>query len=121
MHTYSQSQGTWRDPSGATTGIGWAGREDGKNNPDYEWIADTGPLPRGLYTIGPAYHHPRLGPLTMDLTPDAGNTMFGRSAFRIHGAAFVHPELSSEGCIILNEVARIVISKSTDKQLQVIV
>lgn len=36
----------------------------------------------------------------MNLTPFPENQMFGRGAFRIHGYEKVHPELSSEGCIV---------------------
>lgn len=98
---------------------GWAGQREGRNNPDMQDVSRTGPLPRGSYTIGEPYIHPHLGPFTFDLTPDPTNDMCGRSLFRIHGAAFVHPELSSEGCIILPRVARENISLIGEHRLEV--
>jgi hypothetical protein len=56
----------------------------------------------------------------MNLTPDPANEMFGRSVFRIHGGAHEHPELSSEGCIILMRPIRIRIDMDSDKDLEVI-
>lgn len=83
-------------------------------------VPETGPLPRGLYKIGRAYTHPKLGPIVMNLTPDVKNEMFGRSAFRIHGASAEHPELSSEGCIIQAKYVRIRIDMDDDKDLEVV-
>lgn len=56
----------------------------------------------------------------MDLTPDQSNNMFGRSDFRIHGAAKVNPELSSEGCIVVPFPVRQRVWESGDRSLQVI-
>lgn len=119
MYTFSQSSGIHRH-NGILFGSGWAGQGKGRNNPDMQNVHGIGPLPRGKYKIGKAYHHPHLGPLTMDLTPDPSNEMFDRSDFRIHGAAFVHPELSSEGCIILPHPVRQGIDTGIDKDLEVI-
>jgi hypothetical protein len=89
------------------------------NNPDKQNVPNVGPLPRGLYIIGRAYAHPHLGPVVMNLTPDAANEMFGRSDFRIHGAAYVHPELSSHGCIIQPKDVRIRIDMGDERLLEV--
>jgi hypothetical protein len=56
----------------------------------------------------------------MDLDPDPANEMFGRSAFRIHGAALENPELSSDGCIIQQRSVREAVWNSGDHQLEVI-
>jgi hypothetical protein len=56
----------------------------------------------------------------MDLFPDPRNEMFGRSLFRIHGAAKVRPELSSEGCIVMPYAVRCFIDSGSDKDLEVI-
>jgi hypothetical protein len=98
---------------------GWAGQGEGYNNPDMQGISNIGPLPRGFYTIGPSYHHPELGPVVMNLTPDPANEMFGRSLFRIHGASAAHPELSSKGCIVLPREARDRIHLSYETRLGV--
>jgi hypothetical protein len=42
----------------------------------------------------------------MALTQISGES-YGRGSFYIHGASSVHPELSSDGCIILPREARI--------------
>lgn len=100
MYTFFQSSGRINAPDGSLLGIGCAGQGIGFNNPSMQGAPNIGPLPRGFYKIGPPHDHPKLGPLTMNLEPFPENEMFGRSKFRIHGYAKVHPELSSEGCIV---------------------
>lgn len=108
-------------PDGSVAGIGWAGQGAGKNNPDAQNIPNIGPLPRGNYTIGPAYHHPKLGRVTMNLIPDPDNNMEGRADFRIHGAAAPpDTETSSHGCIIQIRSVRERVAGSSDKRLQVV-
>ncbi len=106
MYVYHQKTGAIFSDSGVLLGTGAAGQGAGLNNPDMEAVVNIGPLPRGFYKIGIPYHHPELGPLTMDLIPQPGNEMHGRDDFRIHGFAFVHPELSSQGCICQTEPVR---------------
>lgn len=119
MYTFSQSSGILRH-NNVLFGSGWAGQGIGRNNPDAQQIHNIGPLPRGKYKIGKAYHHPKLGPVVMDITPDPINEMLGRSLFRIHGAASQNPELSSEGCIIMPREVRQGIDTGIDKDLEVI-
>lgn len=118
MWTYKQKTGELYAPDGELIGIGYAGNGGGKNNPAMQGVSLIGPLPRGLYTIGPAYKHIRLGPITMNLEPDRDNQMFDRSLFRIHGDNTKHD--ASEGCIVQSNSVRLAISLSRDRQLQVI-
>lgn len=122
MYTYKISTGQLRGLDDNYLGTGWAGQGKYKNDPAATNVPNLGPLPVGLYTIGAAYHHPKLGPLTMNLTPDSTNVMFGRSVFRLHGAAAVNPELSSEGCIIQMHDVRLAVASNLDREfrLQVI-
>lgn len=102
---------------------GYAGRYTGKNNPAMQNVEDIGPIPCGIYRIDDSYTHPKLGVLTMDLTPDAANEMFGRSLFRIHGDSAENPGMASEGCIVLPHDARVEISKiaqTGDRLLEVV-
>jgi len=119
LNVYEQSTGKWYGPDSDVWGIGWSGQLGGRNNPIEQAIQDLGPIPEGLYTIGPAYQHPKLGPITMDLTPDAGDNEFGRSLFRIHGfgSDVIH---ASEGCIVQVATVRTRINASPDKRLQVV-
>ena len=120
MWTYESSTGKiFPEGSILQAGIGWAGQGPGKNNPDMQNVEDIGPLPVGRYKIGAPYHHPKLGPVTMDLTPDPANEMFGRSAFRIHGFG-EDVEHASEGCIIQVKPVRDRIAESGDTDLQVV-
>lgn len=105
---------------GALIGTGWSGQEAGKNNIDMVSVHGIGPLPPGIYTIGPAHTEPRLGPVVMNLEPDISNLMYGRSLFRIHGASASDPEHSSEGCIIMPRPVRELIDEGTDRALTVI-
>lgn len=118
MYIYSQKSGILQH-DGNFVGAGWAGQGAGKNNPEMQNVSNIGPLPRGRYLIGAAYTHPKLGPVVMNLAPDPLNEMFGRSDFRIHGASFVNPELSSHGCIVLSKAIRILIDTGSDKLLDV--
>lgn len=119
MYTFSQSSGDLRQ-DGRFLFTGWSGHDEGRNNPAMQADANLGPLPRGKYKISKAYTHPKLGQVVMNLTPDPANEMFGRSAFRIHGASKLDPAESSHGCIILPRVTRIRIDMDSDKDLEVI-
>jgi hypothetical protein len=126
MWVYKQSTGdyTYDGAELLSTGhelfSGYAGCGDGLNNPDMQQVPDVGPLPEGFYSIGPAYNHPALGPVTMNLSPDAANEMFGRGDFRIHGRKFPGDMGASHGCIVLDHAPRVSIAGSGDRRLQVI-
>jgi hypothetical protein len=83
-------------------------------------VENIGPIPEGLFIIGPAYTHPILGPLTMNLVPQVGTNMFGRFAFRIHGDSKEHPGNASDGCIVQEEPNRVAVSTSPDRLLKVV-
>jgi hypothetical protein len=119
MHTFESSTGCWFDATGKLLGRGWSGQLDGRNNPTMQNVANVGPIPEGMYTIGKSYHHSKLGPITMDLEPDTSNKMFGRSEFRVHGFGedIIH---ASEGCVIQVEMTRKAIDSSSDRRLQVV-
>ena len=105
---------------GVIVAQGWAGQGEGRNNPELQCVPNLGPLPRGLYAITAPYLNPHTGPYTMNLVPDVGNQMCGRGDFRIHGAAYQHPELSSHGCIILVRPIREQIWASNDHNITVV-
>lgn len=102
---YEQATGKLFDDNGLI-GVGWAGHQDGKNNPAMQDVKDIGPLPVGNYTIGDPVNGTHLGPLAFPLTPDPSNVMFGRGAFFIHGASITNPAMSSDGCIIQGRSVR---------------
>lgn len=107
---------------GVLFSLGYAGRYTGKNNPDMQDVKDIGPLPCGIYRIGDAYEHPSLGPITMNLIPDAANEMFGRADFRIHGDSKKEPGMASHGCMCQPPAARMKIdqlAKEGDRMLEV--
>lgn len=116
--TYHQATGELFKADGERVGLGYAGFGLGKNNPAMEQVEGLGPVPRGGYLIGPAYDHHRLGPLTMNLTPDIDNEMFGRSVFRIHGDNPTHD--ASHGCIVQDHNVRVLVNRSDDKRLEVV-
>jgi len=119
MWTYGQMTGSLR---GSTIGIiarGYAGAGAGKNNPDMDHVPNTGPLPRGKYTIGRPYNSSH-SPYTLRLTPDPKNVMHGRSGFLIHGDSIANPGTASQGCIILPRAVRQKIFESGDHDLQVV-
>lgn len=119
MWIYNQSNGTFsRD--GELTGEGYSGFGAGKNNPALQDQRDVGPIPQGIYEIGPPHDTTTHGPHVMSLTPADGTDTFGRGGFLIHGDSKEHPGAASHGCIILPPDLRSKISASGDSQLQVV-
>lgn len=104
---------------GERVAIGYAGKGEGKNNPDMQDVHNVGPLPRGQYSIGAPCDTMTHGPYVLRLTPDAANDMCGRAGFLIHGDSVVHPGTASEGCIILGRAIREKIWDSGDHDLEV--
>lgn len=101
--------------------IGYSGQPPiGKNNAQLQDKQDIGPIPVGFYTIGPAFDHEMLGPCTMRLTPDVGNTMWARDGFAIHGDSLKRPGWASHGCLIFGPSVRGMIEQSEDRRLQVV-
>lgn len=87
-------------------GVGYAGHGVGKNNPRYQAVPFVGPITCGRWRIGKPYHHPRLGVLCFDLTPEPGTETFGRSEFRLHADSIHDPGNASEGCIVQSHDVR---------------
>jgi hypothetical protein len=124
---YKQSTGQLFDPAGVQVAVGFSGYGENRNKPDLQNVPRVGCIPRGFYTIEDAFKHVKLGPVCMVLTPYETNVMFGRSLFRIHGAAADNPNtpvnetlISSHGCIILKRDIRELINESDDKILEVV-
>jgi hypothetical protein len=120
---YSQSTGQLhRIQNGARThiGTGYSGINAGLNNPGMENIANTGPIPRGMWTIGTPRRSPNTGPHVLDLSPN-GHNAHGRTSFQIHGDNTTpQPNDASNGCIILPRNLRETISRSNDNVLYVV-
>jgi RHS repeat-associated protein len=91
---------------------GYAGHGQGVNNPNMQCVQNTGPLPTGTYSIGPAVNSPNTGPVSLPLMPNTGNNMCGRSAFRIHGNNNQNNQSASQGCIIMPPAVRNTINNS---------
>ena len=120
MWTFQQTDGAIFDPAREPFTISYAGAGAGKNNPLLEQVHDVGPLPRGRYTAGPAFHDPHLGADCMRLTPDPENEMFGRGDFLIHADSILHPGMASQGCIVVRDPAkRHLIAISEDREWEV--
>ncbi len=117
---YSQSSGfIIQNVTGNHLGKGYSGKGIYCNMPTYEHIPFEGPIPRGRYKIGKAYHHPQLGSYTMNLIP-VGHNAHMRTKFRIHGDSRKNPGGASEGCIVLPLHDRMLISASKDNDLEVV-
>jgi RHS repeat-associated protein len=129
---YSQSTGNLYHvaPEGNTgyTGTnyvatGYAGHDEGVNNPDLQGTPNVGPLPRGAYTIDEQKtNYTSTGaklPGSMRLYPEPLTDTLGRSGFLIHGGNFSTRD-SSTGCIVLPPKIRDQIGGSGDPDLWVI-
>lgn len=120
MWKYEQATGRLYDKAGGLVTAGYSGKGESKNKPEDQNLKGVGPLPRGLYTINVPRNSQTTGPYAMDLTPDAGNEMFGRSAFQIHGDSIKAPGTASSGCIIMPRQTREMIWCSGDHQIEVV-
>lgn len=118
MWTYHQASGDFYGPDGKYVGRGYSGLGEAENKTECEEIKGIGPIPRGRYKIGQARSSPNTGPITMNLDPLPGTNEFGRSAFRMHGDNKTHT--ASHGCIILGPLIRGAVSRSPDRDLEVV-
>lgn len=119
--TYTQDKGELTDASGSLKGTGYSGNTWGLNNPAAQFQVGVGPIPVGLYTIGPP-HSPidHLGPLALPLWPDRANMMHGRSGFFAHGDNSALNHSASHGCIVLGHSVRVMLNESKDRLLTVV-
>ena len=119
--TYEQAAGRLTNLD-ELIGIGYAGTGAGRNNPAMDNVENTGPLPRGWYTLAEEFECRKLlgegevcvncrgagkhrhGPDVIRLAPDEENEMHGRAGFLIHGDNVLHD--ASQGCIVLDHNAR---------------
>lgn len=125
---YRQSTGDLEHVNNETGKIthvakGYAGKGEGRNNPDMQDVEKVGPLPRGKYEIGEQKDQvTRQGghklPAAMRLTPIDVEQTSRPGGYLIHGDNSSHT--ASEGCIILDRVYRNQIAKSGDNVLRVV-
>ena len=122
MWNYSQSTGTLTAPDGTAYTGNYSGHGLGVNAPALQSEPDIGPIPQGLYTIGPPFTDPEKGPLVMALTPDPANEMYGRSGFELHGDLVTEMgrRLASLGCIVAPHATRAAIAGSGYNTLRVV-
>ena len=125
MWTYKQSTGDLLH-NGRHIGYGYAGHEEGINNPAMQDVRAVGPIPRGLWRITAPYNSDTTGVYTMkllakDAAPgDDTHQPTGRGAFRIHGDNRQMDRSASHGCIILARSYREIIWQSGDHDLEVV-
>lgn len=117
MWTYSQTSGELKAPDGTLVGVCYSGRGAGRNNPAYQDVIGTGPVPQGKFSISEAYETETLKHPVFRLTPHADQEMFGRMGFLIHGDNKDHN--ASHGCIVADHNIRLAVEGSEDKELEV--
>jgi len=122
MWIYHQSTGElWKADAAPKTfdlqGTGYAGHEDGRNNSAKEGERNVGPIPKGLYRIGAAYHSDRCGPITIPLDP-VNHDCLGRTDMRMHGNNRTND--ASNGCIIQGPEVRKRVAQDEGQYLVVV-
>lgn len=122
VHIYRVRAGVWEFPDGTSVSGLYSGDDEMRyrNNPASEGVRAKGPIPRGLWRIGPARTSPNVGPITMNLDPEEGTHTYGRSAFRIHGDSRKHPGDASSGCIVANRDIRSRIARHPVRLVRVV-
>lgn len=123
---YEQSTGALyledRNYSRALLAVGYSGIGLDLNNPGSEGKVARGPIPVGMWHVGKAVDHKRLGPLSIPLTPYhvrfnaegeativTDSQRLGRTGFYIHGDNAKGNQSASSGCIIMPRPIREVI------------
>jgi type VI secretion system (T6SS) effector TldE1-like protein len=114
---YSQKTGELCAPNGSCVATGYAGAGVCENQPAMQWASDRGPIPRGLYTIGPPRDDDQMGPFCLPLEPDPNNEMHDRFGFYMHGDN--DTGTASTGCIIMPRTTREQVAASSCDQLEV--
>ena len=89
----------------------YSGNDQWRDDPTAGGVVGHGPLPPGLYRIGPVYDDPHLGPHVMHLDPE-GWDGGGRTVIRCHGDNSRGDASASDGCLILPPALRQALSSS---------
>ncbi len=118
---WDQSAGLMLDPDGKQYCGGYSGKGEGLNNPAMQHVAATGPIPQGMWRIGPLEAlSRRTGKNISRLDPLPSTKTFGRSAFQIHGDNGKGNRSASSGCIIIAPQFRVPMINSPVNLLKVI-
>jgi hypothetical protein len=121
MWTYFQRTGALLDQYQNRVCVGYAGKGEGKNNPEFQHVKNVGPLPAGVYLMTDIIKEgAKTGPMTIILKPHPENKMYRRSGFLIHGDSMAKPGEASEGCIIIPRVERLRLWESPDHLIWVV-
>lgn len=121
MWIYLSRSGVLINPLKSKETTGYAGRGEGKNNPEMQSTKGIGPIPEGVYYMREPRESEVTGPYSIPLVPDRKNQMFGRASFAIHGDSVARPGEASHGCIILNRHVRQQMWESGDRTIKVVV
>jgi hypothetical protein len=120
-HIYYIRSGEWYGPEGELLSLCHAGFGAAMNDPARCYEKNVGPLPPGFYDIGPAYSHPKLGKITMNLVPHPGTDMHGRDLMRVHGAnKSPDPSDDSHGCVTMPRGPRALLALALDRVVEVV-
>lgn len=89
---------------------GYSGAHGFRDNPLFEREVGKGPVPRGVWKIGPSFNG-RQGAIifrldAVDVPSMQGPNSSGRAGFLIHGDNSARDYSASRGCIILDRAAR---------------
>lgn len=102
---YSQSSGRLyladSEDVRALVASGYSGAVGYQNSAEHEHLIAKGPIPRGVWRIGVAHTHPRLGRVAIPLEAADSAKIHGRSGFYIHGDNAAANGSASSGCIVL--------------------
>jgi RHS repeat-associated protein len=124
---YSQSTGNTYRLTGLSNlehvGKGYSGSPEGLNNPPMQNQRNVGPIPQGLWGIGPQGTHTTQSGTdlhdSMRLWPRPGTDTYGRGGFLLHRGNMLTMN-SSTGCIVLPLDVLNKIGRSGDRRLRVV-
>lgn len=99
--------------------VGYSGAGADRDKPDRQHVIAKGPIPRGLWLLGGAVDHPRLGPIAIPLEPLASEEP-QRSGFFIHGDNSRGDKSASRGCPIFGRNIRTRLARAGAATLTVV-
>lgn len=99
--------------------VGYSGKGKHRDQPTSQHLVGEGPVPRGLWHMGAAVDHARLGPIAIPLAPLASEEPH-RSGFFIHGDNDRGDKSASRGCPIFGRNVRTALARAGDATLTVV-
>jgi hypothetical protein len=120
MVTFSLGKGMLYGSDGSPIGPAYSGAPGHVDVASDDMLKALGPIPLGLWRIGPPVDLPKLGPFCLPLLPCDGTDTLGRGGFFFHGDNVEHNQTGSEGCVVAGPLERRQVWQDPDHLVSVV-